>query len=67
MGKSQTITHFIETDWNDGESTRYGWHRRDGKPTLANLRRLVEGKSHEFKVCRLVHADTTVVATIQGL
>lgn len=66
MGRSQTVTHFIVTTWNDGEKTRYGWHRRNGKPTRANLAKLVKGQEGEFSRTQLIHADSTVIATIEG-
>ena len=61
------VTHFIETSWKDGDETRYMWRLGTyGKPTKANLERLTNHMRDQFITCRLVHADTTVIATIAG-
>jgi hypothetical protein len=61
-----SVTHYIDTVWNDGENTRYAWKRKDGKPTRANLLKVCSGQLANFATCTLVHADTTVITTVTG-
>ena len=60
------INYFIETDWKDGTSTRYGWRRPYGRAGRKNLLKLIKGQESNFVECRLIHADSTVITVVKG-